>query len=202
MKIAGKFVKIREKQKGLSLIEMTIAIAILVVALLSALILATLGLMAGEESEMRIVAINLAREGVEVVRNTRDSNWLKCGEACWLEGDAGPKDNILLRNSVPVFDVDLTDKIWRLQSVTGFDPSDPSSAGGSDTNIVLNPTYGLYLQKKTGDSTNFYRFIKVDDETVDSRLGDDEIRVTSYVAYQERGRWHLVNVEDHLFNWY
>ncbi len=197
MKIGGKFVKIREKQKGLSLIEMTIAIAILVVALLSALILATFGLVAGGESQMRVVAINLAREGVEVVRNIRDSNW--------LAGNDWTKD-IITGNSISIFNV--TNNNWTLgtnSSISNLviDPEKPETIQDASTQVLkADELYVQRLLHVPGEiKTNFYRLIKIVEIT--SKISPDhELKVTCYVVWEERGRWHLVNVEDHLFNWY
>jgi Tfp pilus assembly protein PilV len=63
-------------QSGQSMLEAIIATGILVTAISSALTLVTSSIKASKESETSITAGNLAREGVEVVRAIRDSNWL------------------------------------------------------------------------------------------------------------------------------
>ncbi|MEY4722719.1 MAG: hypothetical protein RLZZ324_232 [Candidatus Parcubacteria bacterium] len=63
-------------QRGQSMLEAIIASGIIVTAVASALTLVTSSIQASKESETSITATNLAREGVEVVRNMRDSNWL------------------------------------------------------------------------------------------------------------------------------
>lgn len=176
-------------KKGLSLIEMIIAIAILVVALLSALVLATFGIRAGGESKMRVTAINLAREGVEVVRNIRDSNWI-AGDN-WLEGDLATTDDDIpfSHGAYPKF----TSNTWTIID-TGSAWSDPPTI---DFRVGVDGN-DLYVQPLGGNTrTNFYRALDIEEVQAGT-----EIKVTCYVAYQERGRWHLVNVEDHLFNWY
>lgn len=62
--------------RGQSLLEAVVAIGILATAVSSALTLVQSSIKAGKESETAIVAANLAREGVEVVRAIRDSNWI------------------------------------------------------------------------------------------------------------------------------
>jgi type II secretory pathway pseudopilin PulG len=63
-------------QSGQSLIETIVAIFILVTALVAGLGLALYAVTHSANAKNQIVATNLAREGIEVVRMVRDSNWL------------------------------------------------------------------------------------------------------------------------------
>jgi prepilin-type N-terminal cleavage/methylation domain-containing protein len=63
--------------RGFTLLEGIIAIGVISVGLAGALSLALSNLSSAQGNERRIVAANLAREGIEFVRNQRDSNWLK-----------------------------------------------------------------------------------------------------------------------------
>lgn len=60
-----------------SLLEAIIAIGVIMTATLSATTLTVTTITAGQTSEDKILAANLAREGVEIVRGIRDSNWMK-----------------------------------------------------------------------------------------------------------------------------
>ncbi|MBI4090961.1 MAG: GIY-YIG nuclease family protein [Candidatus Komeilibacteria bacterium] len=62
---------------GFTLIEGVIALAIISTALIVGLTLAYSNLIAAQNNSDRIIATNLAREGLEVMRNIRDSNWLR-----------------------------------------------------------------------------------------------------------------------------
>ena len=63
-------------QTGQSLIETIVAIFVLTTALTTGLGLAIYSFTTTSLSQNEIIASNLAREGVEVVRAMRDSNWL------------------------------------------------------------------------------------------------------------------------------
>lgn len=63
--------------RGFTLLEGIVAIGVISVGLAGALSLALSNLSSAQGNERRIVAANLAREGIEFVRNQRDSNWLK-----------------------------------------------------------------------------------------------------------------------------
>ncbi len=60
-----------------SLLEAVIAIGVILVATVSATTVIITTISAGQYSEDKIKAANFAREGVEIVRGIRDSNWLK-----------------------------------------------------------------------------------------------------------------------------
>ena len=79
--------KFLSSQLGQGLLEMVFAIGILLIVVAAILALTTSNIVGQKESEFQIVANNLAREGIEVVRNIRDSNWL--GGQAWDQGLVG-----------------------------------------------------------------------------------------------------------------
>ena len=72
----SQFEIIKSNQSGQTLIETIIAISVLTLALTSGLALAIFSLSSTSRGYNQMVATNLAREGIEVVRMMRDSNWL------------------------------------------------------------------------------------------------------------------------------
>ncbi len=68
---------IAKNKSGQSLIELIVAVAIIQVGLLSVWSLFLSNFNAEREAELRIVGANLSREGIELVKNIRDSNWLR-----------------------------------------------------------------------------------------------------------------------------
>lgn len=65
------------KQSGQTLIETLVAIFILVMGISSALGLATYSLNASTSVNKQLIGLGLAREGIEAVKNMRDTNWLQ-----------------------------------------------------------------------------------------------------------------------------
>jgi len=65
------------KQGGQTLIETVVAIFIMVMGVTSALGLAIYSLNASTNVSKQIIAIGLAREGIEAIKNMRDTNWLR-----------------------------------------------------------------------------------------------------------------------------
>ncbi len=63
-------------RRGQTMIEMMIAIAVIIVGVFSALNLVYSNLALVNRDTDEVIAINLSREGVEVAKEIRDSNWL------------------------------------------------------------------------------------------------------------------------------
>lgn len=60
-----------------TLLEAVIAIGVILVSVIGSSTLIVTTISAGQSSEDKIVASNLAREAIEVIRGIRDSNWMK-----------------------------------------------------------------------------------------------------------------------------
>lgn len=64
------------QQRGFTLLESIVAIAIFTVGVSTAVFVITQAISVGSRTKDRIIATHLAAEGIEVVRNIRDRNWL------------------------------------------------------------------------------------------------------------------------------
>lgn len=85
---------------GQTLIETVVAIFLLTTGIIGGLGLAIFAIGASDVTLNQIIATNLAREGIEVVRNIRDTNWLTdaladcsaeigTGQQCYKNWDSG-----------------------------------------------------------------------------------------------------------------
>lgn len=162
----------QSKNKSFTLIEVTVAIFLVTVGVGGIFALIQQSISSISISSSRLVASYLAQEGIEVVRNIRDSNWLEqrtTPATPWDDGlSAGEWEADYQTN-------DLT------QSYTG-----------NFLNIDGNGFYSYF----SGESTNFKRKITV------SKISDYNLEISVKVEWSERGRNHDVEVIDHLYNWY
>jgi Tfp pilus assembly protein PilV len=191
-----------KSEKGQSLVEMIVAISIILTGLVGALSLTISNLKGVDEAGTRVVASNLAKEGVEVARNFRDANWLK--NLVWDSG-------LFLGNdftAIAVFNP-ATNK-WNFD----FTPnavSDPAAK-------LYRSSENLYLQDAAppaGTATLYSRIITLDPicfnaatetETITGNPcgGGEEktgIRVRSEVRWTISGRPRDVTLEDKIYNW-
>jgi len=120
-------------ETGFTLIEALVALIILSLALVPALLLSTQAVNTAFSLRNNLVAINLAQEGIEIVRAIRDSNWF-----------AEPS---------VAFDANLTDGTWRIDW-----NSETLIALGSNPPLKINN--GLYNYSSGTDSA-FKRTVTV-----------------------------------------
>lgn len=183
--------------KGQTLLEVIIAIGVILTGVVSTVALAIYSMSVGQVSENQIIGSNLAREGIEVIRNIRDTNWLKI-EANqldpdrWDEGETSGFPNLVLadppNNAGIVFfgpggNSPYEYHAWRFDNqprATQFSGESPNVSFQIYLD-TFDPNKILYRQQRGGFSgsnyipTNFYRMIRVDEICDDGSIktGDD-----------------------------
>lgn len=76
----------QKKQSGETLLEVLIALVVLIIGSVTATSLIIMAIKANVYNKDALVALNLAQEGLEYMRNVRDSNWIKFSantQGCW-----------------------------------------------------------------------------------------------------------------------
>lgn len=149
--------------------EIIISIGVILTALVASVALISSSISSTRLSRSRITAQGLAQEGLEIVRNIRDNNWLifKRKVTDWRDGlQAGD---------------------WRVQySVNNL---------LSFASLPLKTNTSGFYQYDIGTDTLFYRKITLE------YIGDNQIKATSEITWQEYGRNNSLKVETRLYNW-
>lgn len=163
------------KKNGFTLLEVIVATAIISIGLLALLTLMNFTFANSDISTNRLIAANLAQEGIEVVRSSRDSsnNW-----GAWF---------IVFNNGDYRAEIRLTSPYnWSLLK-------NPSSG----YQLRYNQTMGLYHYENNGDPLSiFSRRITIED------ISSSEKKITSTVTWTERGRNYSLSIEHKLYNWH
>lgn len=168
-----------------SLIETIVAIGIMVTAIVAILSIGLTHLVTGGQSRERVVAINLAREGIEIVYAIRNSNWLDPGQS---------------------WPYDLTNDDWII-NYNSDQLVEAVFSGGTDIEHCTNCS----LCQGVNDLTTHC----VDNEALFKRMitisaGDDigalcnndcEKKIVSTVFWRERENTHTINIETRLTSW-
>jgi Tfp pilus assembly protein PilV len=206
----------RKNAPGQGLLEMIIAIGILTTGLLSTMTLTTASLSATKDTETRLVAASLSREGIEVIRSLRDTNWL-IGQS-WNAGLFGAGNN---RTATAVFAPGAT-AAWTLD----FSAQDVDDAAAA---VFLGITPGsttehLYIQTVGGGMpqgaipTPYRRLVSlfpicrsdttgletvVTGEQAACAGGETEIGVDvfSRVSWSVKRQQHTVTTEEKMYDW-
>ena len=191
--------KFKKNKSGQGLLEAIISIGIIVSGVVGVMNLTLTNQAAVEETSVRLAAVNLAREGIEVIRNQRDSNWLN--RQIW---DTNLEDGTDY-TAIPVFDKDTN--IWSFD----FDIDDIS-----EDEALVYIEDGVYFQSGAepvgADLTNYRRLIALDEICEDKTLATSGssclsgnpkigIKVTSRVDWSFKGRANSLVLEERIFNW-
>jgi hypothetical protein len=187
-KISLLFFKI---SKGLTLLEVIIAIFIITVGIIGIFSLITYTISSASFAKDNLIAAYLAQEGIEIVRNIRDTNWLEAGD--WFEG---------FENCATGCEVDY-------YCTTVEDPNSANPAlhnclasydGGHFLKIDANNFYNYAV----GTETKFKRKITITDAVIGGPVSGNSININVKVEvfWQEKGNNYSFEAQENLYNWY
>lgn len=165
--------------KGQLLIESIIAISLIVIGLLGIFSLLSQSLGLRRVVSERYIATYLAAEGIEVVKNMIDTNYVATnGAGPWNTGLNTPGDYEVQYNS----DSLLPDQ---------------------DRNFNYDPTNGIYSYEPGGNPTAFKRKITISYPGCPAPNCENHMQVNSLVTWVTRGGGVFdVNLEDHFYDWF
>lgn len=203
---------------GFTLIELLVAISIFMIGIMGAFSLSLYNLNTAKENYYRVIAADLTREGIELVRNVRDSNWLAReanadADLNTLAIDLYEWDqNFILSNFLVAYDT------LGFISLDNPVPADLSAAI-ADSRSVLYLNNGFYSHDDDGASTVFRRAINaraicLDDSALgfpseslaidlDCLANQQKIglQITARVQYTYGGRTNHIDAVETIYNW-
>jgi len=162
-------------KRGFTIIEAIVAIFVITTGIVGVLTLVTQTISSATYSSDRLIAAYLAQEGIEIVRNIRDTNWLE-GAATWNDG-----------LGVGEYEGDYNDSdLTVCPSICDY-----------DNNLrFLKIDGGFYGYPLSGTETKFKRKI-----TIGAGPIADSLNVKVEVFWQEKGKIYSVPVQENLYNW-
>ncbi len=167
---------------GQGLMETIVSIGIITTGIIGSLALIIGGLSAGKQSADQLVAANIAWEGIEVIKNIRDSNYL--AGVAWDSGLNGGDTT-----SIVTYDPGTND--WSLDF-------NPNAITDNAAKIYRLPG-GAHVQSTatpSGTATIFSRLITIDPQGTAFMK-----RVISEVRWMEKGSVKTLQAETSLYNW-
>ncbi len=166
----------KNKNKGFTLIEVIVAIFVITVGVLAAYNIIQQIMIYNHQAEDRLTAAYLAKEGIEIVRNIRDKNWLQ-GDG-WDDGLI-PSTGANCNTGNGCFcEADYSD-------LTLF-----SYCGGASPNF-LNIESGNFYGYNSGSQTKFTRKIEINST-------GDLLQVVVVVGWEGKS----VTAQENLYDWY
>lgn len=160
------------KDRGFTLLEIIIAIFVLTIGIIGVFSVLPQMLSYTAFSSSQLIAAYLSQEGIEIVRNIRDTNWLTPGNS-WNTGlDQGD------------YEADYNDP----------DLTSCSSPCDYNHNLRFVKLDGGFYNYDTGGDTKFKRKITITPEA-------DYLKVSVLVEWQEKGKTRSIAVQENLYNW-
>ncbi len=214
-------------KQAFTLVEIIVAFSVLVLVIVASTNLLVSIIRSNAENVNTLVAYGLAQEGLEAVRNVRDSNWLlgadfqgKVGEDClWpdtcLPKSPGDKKDFI----IDVHKVEsLGDANADIHTISGYAPwkitEVPAIAGEPDIEKTrlcmtspddstgsLDVWYYTCSDASTDTKSLFSRYVEVDPMVYGQGTETKKYRVSSVVKWMEVGRPKEVRLTTELTDW-
>ena len=197
--------KLIKNKFGLTLIEVVVALGVVTTGVISGLTLTAYNLTTAVSSATRLVAANLAREGIEVIRQKRDSNWLE--GAPWNQGMVEAN-----KYRLTVYFNEASNQWTTVSQVVNINNCNACQ-------IYLNPNTGVYSHNDTGTlPTAYKRWLGLKEICWQAAVSAEVIlaagqkcadvnqplvgyEVESLVTWTENSRAHSLSVVDRLYDW-
>jgi Tfp pilus assembly protein PilV len=187
---------------GFTVVETLMAVAVLLLAITAPMTLAERSLASADAARREVTAFYLAQEGMEFIRNYKDSNALQTGGRSWLNGlaeCAGTPGGTNKANEQRGCGIDTTENAAR-NIETCSDVRNNDCAIYQNTNRGDIDLYGLFGMDRSSSDwvvTDYTRRIFVDEIT-----RNKEARITAIVTWNEGVGARNVRVDSTIFNWY
>lgn len=201
----------QKTNKGFSLIEVIIAFTVITITAVSAALLLSSTIRSNEENTLRLQAYMLAQEGLEGIRNVRDSNWaqnfdFKTNDTSLWGGQTNIYPKAESKDLIIEYIEGSTSKgngaTWRLTPALSEE----------STRLYLQDSNGIKTYThSSGEETPFKRKItitktfpdiekiKVNDET--QNIDENLMIISSKVSYFSRGKEQEITLNTILTDW-
>ena len=160
---------------GFTFLELVITIFVITVGIVGVYIVAQYPISYTSISIQKLTAAYLAQEGIEIVRNIRDTNWVE-ESSSWTDGlEAGD------------WEADYDDQILTACS----SPCD------YEHNLRFLKINGGLYNYDLGTPTNFKRKITIDNSSLPAFL-----KVIVLVEWRQKGKTYTVEAQENLYPWW
>lgn len=172
--MAKIFLKLKISNPGFSLLEVITVLFIVSVGMIGTMSLIVQNIQTEQANRGNLIACQLAQEGLELIRKTRDNNWLVPQD--WL--------------------TDLSDGIYKMD----YSMATPTPIVTTDEGVMLLEdgfyrNYGPAESENLSLETDFYRVITL------HSLSEVSEQVQSAVTWSNRGRDYNCTLMTILYDW-
>jgi len=191
------------------MIEVLVSLTILIVGVVASMRLIGAASITNQLSKERVIATNLAREGIEAVRSIRDTNWLRAaGERrrCWNNASSTSQDcgsaSLMQHEQSYQVDYDQINHRFQLAALTQvLDLRAGVTGDGSlSYHLFRDANTGIYTHDSAGGANKntlyfrqiYFEYLNDTGTALTTRgIGNEEqanvLRVTATVEWADRG---------------
>lgn len=184
---------------GFTLLETIVALSIILAAVIGPVTLITRGILSFGFSKNKLIALNLAQEGLELVREVRENNII-CdtlnGPASW-DWFRDPSGGGPINNGD--FEMDVTQTITIDCAASSI--TTPRVPLFTNSKLYLDPVSGIYSYSGA-PNTVFTRKITVGKPPAEGSIpANDQRDIVSVVSWTERNIDRNVTLRERMYNW-
>ncbi|OGF19039.1 hypothetical protein A3G56_01505 [Candidatus Falkowbacteria bacterium RIFCSPLOWO2_12_FULL_45_10] len=173
--------------RGFGVLEVVVVAGIIVIGLLPLVALVMQSVTSSQVNKNKLIAVMLAQEGIELVRNRRDSNWQN--SVSWAEMTANPVAANGLKG----------DGNYRVENNSGaISFADVTGVSDASARLIIDGD-GVYRHSGAGEQTPFYRLMEAGNSA--SCLESECLIATSTVQWQERGGTKNYSITVEMYDW-
>ena len=176
-------------QSGFTLIETMVALTLVTAALVGPFALAVRGVISARLFKDRLIAFNLAQEGLEITRHLRENNVIRGHHWRGLAGPCSAGDLCTRLDDFSAYFLDVYTAPWGPAR-----PPMPSSL------LTYDAATALYSHAATGAATPFQRTVAISTPG-GSPDTNPQMLVVVTVNWTELGLPREVRLEEVLYNW-
>lgn len=189
----------KQKNQGFTLVETLVSISIFTMSILGLLSVLSSGITSTSYAKNKIIAGYLAQEGIEYLRNMRDTFVLydiTSGQNGW-NGASGfitklTNASCYAANGCYFGDLGSADYSNLSQPMKNLSMT---ACGGNCPVLTYNNTSGKYSYDVSGTNTSFIRKIQV------STISANEIKISSTVYWTQGSGTYNITFSENLYNW-
>jgi type II secretory pathway pseudopilin PulG len=170
----------KTKYGGFTIVELVVVLSVITIGLVGIMSLIMQNIQVQGTNKDHLVASMLAQEGIELVRQKRDTNWLTLSDDEWTTGILDTMDGTFIINYDGSFD---------------FSPNE-GDLGDISTRLWIDGED--FYSHSGGTPTRYYRLIFSE---LISAYGNDGLYVTSTVQWMEKGQTQKYEIATELYNW-
>ena len=198
----------KQNNKGFTLVETLVAVSIFTMSLLGIMSILASSIADTTYAKQKMTATYLAQEGIEYMRNVRDTNMFYVTDPNTINPDpnygwAEFKKFLIKCTSSAKCGFSKADYASILSYSDNIFNCNPPSQG---CGLLIDGTTGLYNSGVVGGTdSGFTRTIwmtKADGSTGGVEVGDNEVKIFSEVSWTTGSGLHKVTFSENLFNWW